>query len=49
MILCTVPGLYIKCKWLTVTTTAIAAATIINGAYHIMCDTDVLTGKLSIV
>lgn len=43
-----VPGLHIKYKWLAVTTTAIAAATIINGAYHI-CDKDMLTGKLSIV
>lgn len=32
MILCIVPGLHIKYKWLAVTTTAIAAATIINGA-----------------
>lgn len=48
MKLCIVPGLHIKYKWLVFTTTAIAAATIINGAYH-MCDTDMLTGKLSTV
>lgn len=48
MKLCIVPGLPIKYKRLVFTTTAIAAATIINGANH-MCDTDMLTGKLSTV
>ena len=42
-------GLSIKNKWLIVTTTVTATAAIVNGTYYIMCDTDMLTGKFSIV
>ena len=34
-------------KWLTVIPTDIATATVINGAYHVVCGTDVLTGEFS--
>lgn len=42
---CTVPGLYIKHRWLIVTATATVTAAITDGTYHLMCDTDTLAGK----
>lgn len=46
---CTVAGLSIKNKWLIVTITVTATATIVTGTYYIMCDIDMLTGKFTIV